>query len=261
MTTVLESVSYAWRSRRAWWFTATARSKARFARTALGSFWLGFSNLLSIAPLSVVYGTIFKVQDFDYYVVFLGTGLAIWNAISASASSTPVLFDYNSRLLKNTNINPIFYTLEEWAFQLQTFLQSLVIVLLALSYYQPSLYPHLFSAGLLPMLNLELFLYWFTLIISLLGARYRDLYQLVPIMVALAFLLTPILYEKKNLGDLAWIADFNPFYRFLSPFRDALIQGEFKLDEAAVLLLVNSLGILLALLLLNRERKNLPFLI
>ena len=51
------------------WFTATARTRARFART-FGKFWLGLSNLLSIGALALVYGTVFKVQDFSTYGVF-----------------------------------------------------------------------------------------------------------------------------------------------------------------------------------------------
>jgi lipopolysaccharide transport system permease protein len=261
MTTVLESLQYAWRSRRAWWFTATARTKARFARTVLGSFWLGLSNLLSIAALSVVYGTVFRIENFNQYVVYLGTGLVTWNAIASSVTSAPSLFEYNSVHLKNTNLNPIFYTLEEWAFQVQTFLQSLALVLLVLSLYQPTLFSHFLGAGMLPLLNLILFIYWVPLILCLLGARFRDLFQLVPIVVQLVFLLSPILYEKKTLGHLAWTADFNPFYRFLSPFRDALLHGEFKPGKAAVLFLVNVVGIVLSLLLLSRERKNLPYFV
>ena len=86
---IIESLAYGWRSRRAWWFTATSRTRARFARTALGGFWLGLSNLLSIAALSLVYGTVFKVQDFSNYAVFLGTGLVVWNALAAAIGSFP----------------------------------------------------------------------------------------------------------------------------------------------------------------------------
>ena len=57
-SSVRSTVNEAWRMRRAWWFTATARARARFARTTLGSFWLGLSNLLSIAALALVYGTV-----------------------------------------------------------------------------------------------------------------------------------------------------------------------------------------------------------
>ena len=79
--------------RRAWWFTATARTRARFARTTLGSFWLGLSNLLSIAALALVYGTV-SSKDF-VYVVYLGIGLVVWNSISAAIGSAPNLFEHN----------------------------------------------------------------------------------------------------------------------------------------------------------------------
>ena len=38
---VRSTLSEAWRMRRVWWFTATARTRARFVRTYFGSFWLG----------------------------------------------------------------------------------------------------------------------------------------------------------------------------------------------------------------------------
>ena len=79
---VRSTFSDAWRMRQAWWFTATSRTRARFARTFLGSFWLGLSNLLSIAALALVYGTVFKVQDFSTYVVYLGIGLVVWNGLT-----------------------------------------------------------------------------------------------------------------------------------------------------------------------------------
>jgi lipopolysaccharide transport system permease protein len=261
MTTVFKSLHYAWRSRRAWWFTATARTRARFARTALGSFWLGLSNLFSIAALALVYGTVFKVQDFSRYVVYLGTGLVIWNAIAAALSAAPILFEYNAGHLKNTNLNPIFYTLEEWAFQVQSFAQSFGLVLVVLSFYQPTLLLNLLSVGLLPLLNVILFLYWLPLLLCLSGARFRDLFQLVPIIIQLVFLLSPILYEKESLGTMAWTADYNVLYRILSPLRHALIQGEFKAGQSFVILAVNVAGIGISLFLLERQRRYLPFLV
>jgi lipopolysaccharide transport system permease protein len=111
------------------------------------------------------------------------------------------------------------------------------------------------------LLNLLLFLYWVPVIVCLLGARYRDVYQLVPIALQLVFLLSPILYEKKNLGALSWTADLNPLYRVLSPLRDSLIEGRLLGWKDALLLLANLLGILLATWLINRERRHLPFLI
>ena len=60
----------------------------------------------------------------------------------------------------NTNLNPIFYVLEEWSFQLQTFIQSFALVVLALSWFQHSLLIHFLMYGWLPIINLFMFLCW-----------------------------------------------------------------------------------------------------
>lgn len=261
MNTVVDCLRFGWNSRRAWWFTATARTRERFARTTLGSFWLGLSNLLSISVLAVVYGTVFRVQDFSAYVVYLGTGMVVWNCIAASIQAAPGLFRSNAANLKNTNIHPVFYSLEEWAFQVQTFLQSFVLVLLALSVFKPTLLLHLLGAGLLPFFNLLLFIYWFPLLVCLVGVRYEDFFQLIPIVLQLMFLLSPILYKKEALAGLAWTASFNPLYRVLAAVRDALISGRPELSHGLILLLINAIGISGALWLLQRQRAQLPFLV
>jgi lipopolysaccharide transport system permease protein len=261
MSNPVSAIQFGWKSRRAWWFTATARTRERFARTALGSFWLGLSNLLSIAVLAVVYGSVFKVKDFNTYAVYLGIGLVCWNAIAGAIQSAPGLLRANASNIKNTNLHPVFYSLEEWSFQTQTFFQSFGLVLLALMVFQPSLLAHLFTAGLLPLGNLLLFIYWFPLLVCLLGARYEDFFQLIPIVLQLMFLLSPILYQKEALGPVAWTADLNPLYRVLSSLRHALIRGELKLDQALIILLMNCLGLALAIWLLERQRRELPFLV
>ena len=259
--TVLSTLRYAWVTRRVWWFTATSRTKARFARTALGSFWLGLSNLFSIGVLAVVYGAVFKVQDFSNYVVYLGLGLVVWNCISSAISGSPNLFEHNRDHLHNTNLHPVFYSLEEWAFQLQSFVQSFLLVTLSLSFFQTTILSNLLLWGWLPLLNLSLFLYWFPMLTCLLGARFRDLYQLVPIALQLVFLLSPILYDKKNLGSMVWTADFNPLYRILSPIRHTIMSGELQLNACLILLVLNFFGVWFSIRLLNRQRPNIPFLV
>ena len=98
-------------------------------------------------------------------------------------------------------------------------------------------------------------------IVCLLGARYRDFYQLVPIVLQLVFLLSPILYRKDNLGAMAWTANLNPLYRLLSPVRHSLMAGEIQWSAGLLLLGLNLLGLWVALHWLNRERPHLPFLI
>ena len=258
---VFSQIRYAWHMRRVWWFTATARTKARFVRTKLGSLWLGLTNLLSVAVLATVYGTVFNVQDIQHYAVYLGVGMVLWTALSGAISSAPNLFEHSRENINNINIPPIFYALEEWAFQLQTFGQSLLMVALGLSIFKPQLIPNLFLFGIPGLLNLVIFMFWLPLIVCLLGARYKDLYQLVPIVLQLVFLLSPVLYTKKSLGAYAWIATFNPLYQAFGPLRDSIINGHSNLQFNALFLIANLVGLYLGLRLLRRDAKVLPFLL
>ena len=128
------SLKKAWEIRNVCFFSANARTKERFVRTKLGSFWIGLSNLLSITLLSFVYGTVFKVKDINEYILYLGIGMVIWNSLSTAISASPNLLIQNEQKIKNMNIDPIFYSLEEWIFQVQSLLQSFSLVLIVLAF-------------------------------------------------------------------------------------------------------------------------------
>lgn len=256
---ILITIKYGWSSRRAWWFTASSRTAERFSRAALGSFWIGLSNLLSVAALSLVYGTVFKVANFKEYVIFLGLGLSIWNSIALSISSAPNLFKANAGNIQNTNTNPIFYTLSEWAFQIQTFIQSFGLVVICLALLKPVIILNLITVAILPIANIILFIYWFPLTLTILGAKYEDFFQLIPVALQVSFLLSPILYEKEALGQYQIIATVNPLYRILELARNSLIEGKVDILLITISTLVNITMVVLAIALLEKKRKSLPF--
>ena len=124
-----------------------------------------------------------------------------------------------------------------------------------------NLVANLLLVGWLPLINLLLLIYWLPLVVCMAGARYRDLYQLVPIVLQLVFLLSPILYFQKNLGALAWTAQLNPLYQVLGALRGCLIEGSSPTARDLILLMANLIGIALSIAMLNRQRRQLPFLV
>ena len=258
---LLDNFKFAFKTRKAWWYTASSRSRARFARTTLGSFWLGFSNLLSIGTLGIVYGTVFSVADFKSYFIYLGFGLVVWNTISSSISSSPNLFAHNSSNIKNMNLKPIFYTLEEWSFQLQTFIQSFILVFFVFLFFKASLIINLLFYSWLPLLNLFIFIYWFPLLVCLISVRFTDIAQLVPILLQLVFLISPILYKKESLGSLEWITSLNFIYQILDPLRESIINGAVNYQTSFFILIINFIGLLYSIRLLDYESKKLPFML
>ena len=258
---LLGNFKFAFKSRKAWWYTATSRSRARFARTTLGSFWLGFSNLLSIGTLGIVYGTVFSVEDFRSYFIYLGFGLLVWNTISSSISNSPNLFACNSSNIKNMNLKPIFYTLEEWAFQIQTFIQSFVLVFFVFLFLKTTLIINLLTYSWIPFLNLFIFIYWFPVIVCLICVRFTDIAQLVPIVLQLVFLTSPILYRKESLGSLDWITNLNFIYQILDPLRISIISGYINYQHSILIFCINLIGLFCTIKLIDVESKRLPFLL
>ncbi len=258
---ISKSLKEAWKLRRVCLYTSTARTRERFIRTKLGSFWVGLSNLISILLLSVVYTAVFKIDNMKEYTLYLGIGIVIWNALSASISSASILLIQNEQKIKNTNLHPIFYSVEEWLFQIQNFFQSFFLIIISLSILKPSIILNLIVFGILPLINFIIFIYWFPLLLCLIGVKYRDLYQLVPILLQLVFLLSPILYMKENLGSLSWIINLNPIYLILDHIRDAILFRQVNILKTLLVLTFNLIGLYISIGNLNRTRKILPFLV
>jgi len=224
----------------------------------LGSFWLGLSNLLSVALLGAVYGAVLKVPNPYTYVIYLGLGLTVWGLISQSVLSGCALFTGRRDQLVNNALPAIFYCLEEWAFQLQTFMQAFVIILAAFGIIRPAVLWHSLTTLWLPLLNLGLFCFWITMMMAVLGSRFKDVGQLMPILLQLMFLVSPILYHREGLGRVGVLADFNPFYRILEPVRTAVIDGRINLNGELLTLALNVLLVVLVALWLKRLRYRLP---
>ena len=258
MNKISKLLDYIIKTRRTYWFTAIAKTKARYARTALGSLWLGLSTLITVLCLGTVYGKVFNVSDFLQYFIYLGLGLVIWMPINESINYAPLVFSKNASTLKNSRIKPIFFVCQEWAFQVQSFMQAFLMVFSVLVILSPSLLLNLFFS-IIHFLNLFLFIFWLKLLISLLGTKFTDLFQLLPAITNLLFLLSPILYQKKNLGSYSFIADFNPIFQVLSLLRKSIIDGTLNIQIGLLVLLGNIFFIFVSLFLYVKMEKKLVY--
>ncbi len=250
---------YALKTRQAWFFTASARTKARFARTFLGNYWLGLSNVLFILSLGLIYGVVFQVENFKDYFIYLGLGFSTWTALGNSINSAPEIFVQNTANISNTTLDPLYYVLEEWIFQIQTFAQTFAIIIIFLGILDFNIFLNFILYSPLHLLNIAIFMFWAPLIICILGIRFCDLFQLVPLFLQLNFLLSPILYEEKSIGKISFYMNFNPLYKILGTFRDSIINGEFLISKFIIIFLFNIIMFLISLSLFNSKKKKIIF--
>ena len=218
-----------------WWYTAWTRTKARFVRTYLGSLWIGLSNLLAVCVLGSVYRFIFNVENFKYYFGYLGVGITIWGFISGSILSSSAVFQNTRDRSLNSEFTPSYFFLEEIVFQFYSLIQSFVPILVVLIVIG-IIKPLSLIISILPFINLFLVVFFFSGVIALIGAKFKDIAQLVPVILQLIFLSSPIMFFKEAMGRAFIISKYNILYRSLSSVRTALLDGNISLASQILLL-------------------------
>ena len=79
---------------------------------------------------------------------------------------------------------------------------------------------------------------------SLVSLWIRDIGQIIPVIVQLLFLVSPIMYQKEALRSLQFVTKLNPLFQYLEPLREAFISG--KVDTLRTIIdLIISLTLLI----------------
>ncbi len=207
------------------WYLALCRNIARYNRTYLGSFWIGLTNLLQVVVLGLVYGTVFKVPSARDYFIYLGFGISIWTFMGGCITSfSDLLIREKNRIL---NYPKSIYDIlaEEYIFQVQVFFQALITLIFFLLFLNSSIIFNIFySIG--PLIVLLVGVFWMSILTSLVSLWIRDIGQIIPVIVQLLFLVSPIMYQKEALRSLQFVTQLNPLYQYLEPLREAFISGK-----------------------------------
>ncbi len=204
-------------------YGAWLRIRMQFARTLLGSSWIGLSALLTMSVLGTIYGTLTRVEDWSAYWVYVALGIVSWNTLATALMNSCTLLERSRERLLNQPLPIGVVVLEEWLTTSLTCLIALTAVLLVMGFLEPQLWGHLLMAGWLGLLNLLLGCLWLTLLIAPIAVSIADLQQLMPVLLQIGFLSSPILFFRQSLGSLSWIANLNPLYAWVRLARDPFL--------------------------------------
>jgi ABC-2 type transport system permease protein/lipopolysaccharide transport system permease protein len=146
---------------------------------------------------------------------------------------------------------------------LQFLHQIIIIVGVFIVFLQPiTLYSLVSGAGLALVIANG---YWLTMIVGIVGARYRDLAQVMTAVLRIAFLATPIIWvvpavseSDPRSGLLAPFLLFNPFYHFLEIIRAPLLGNPITLSTWVVVLFLTVCGFALLDYMQKRYARLVP---
>jgi lipopolysaccharide transport system permease protein len=203
--------------------------KIKYIGSLLGRYWSFLHPLALIAMYSLVFAKVLKLKmdgpSFAHpwaFTLYLCVGLLPWNAFSEMLLRGVGSFQENANLVKKVSFpKEILLTISIGSTSLPLlFSLSLYLLLLLLSGYGLSLW-----ALCVPLVFIlqALFVYGLVLVLSVGNVFFRDIQQLIPIVLQLWFWATPLVYTADKVpAGLKWILYLNPYYYFASLYQQIL---------------------------------------
>lgn len=211
---------------RHWLWRALGRNdvRHRYSGSLIGSLWVGLNLALLVAALTFLFSAALG-ESWRTYAPYVAIGLVLWQFVHGTLNEAPQLFVTAAETIRNT---PLPLSL----FAMRLVWRNVVV----LAYQMPVLAALLLAFGIgpsrwvltLPLALLVLFAAGFsaTLLLGVLGARFRDVQQLVTNLLQLLFFVTPIFWLPAALGaERAWLAFGNPIFAFIDIVRAPLLGG------------------------------------
>lgn len=240
------SLSKLWGAR--WLLSSWVRRDftVQYRQSALGPLWA------VVQPLSllVVYGIVFR-QVLDVrpprgsYLVFALCGLIPWTFVASATARSVQSLANAAPIIKQVSFPRCVVPLATTGVTVVDLALGTVVLLVTQLVANGRL--HLASLSLVVIyLDLVLLLAGLSVIGALFGALVRDVRFLVPLVLQVAFIATPVMYPRSLVpARFGWVYDLNPVSRVIEAVRAAVIDGRWPspsllagLTVAGVVLLI-----------------------
>ena len=201
----------------------------KYAGSLMGAAWAFIQPLMTI----VIYWFIFQVgfgsKPVDGYpfILWLISGLIPWFFISECITSVTASMAEYSYLVKKVvfNIDILPLTRVMSCLFVQAFLIVVTILFFAFFGYWPDIYYLQLPYYMLYMIVLLVGIGYLT---SALYPFFKDLLQIVNIVMQVIFWLTPMVWDFSIMPEMVQkILVFNPIYYIVEGYRNALVHKEF----------------------------------
>ena len=240
-----------------WTALANREIKSRYRRTVLGPIWIVILVMVSAAAISLVYGALLG-RPFAAYFVFVAASLVSWTLIANVISEAASLLWLSGTLMKTFHVSAMTLILANLLKNLIVWAHAIVPALICAAIVMPG---DVRAVMMLPVgvLLVLVNIGWIAFAIALIGSRFRDVYDLVIMLMTLAFLVTPVIWDTSMLGELSYLAELNPLTHLLDLIRRPVLGQWPALTSFVVGGVGAVLGWPLATLLFVSSRQRLAF--
>jgi len=224
--------------------------RERYVGTGFGQLWYFISPVVTIFIYTVIFSDFMKMKmniiDNSYaYSIYLVPGLLAWTSFSTIVMRLNSSFFEKAGLIKKINVPMYVFQLSIIMTEFFTFCIAMLLGMgFLLLVGQPINWTFLW---LVPVMLIQtLFAFGFGVILSLFAPFFRDLKEIVPIVIQLWFWATPIIYIKTMIENkYPFILHYNPFFYFVDIYHDIFVYSKAPSFESLAIISAIMLGSLL----------------
>lgn len=232
--------------------------RAKYVRSLLGPFWITISTAIMVGLMGPLYGLLFGQPAVDY-VVYLSVSFVIWIFISTNITEASQIYIVSDFYIKQIALPFTFYIYRHLAKNGIILLHNSVLLVIAFI-----LIPNKdgWSLLLLPVGILLVVgnLFWITTLLAIMGARYRDINQLVINLVQITFFLSPIMWKVDMLPESKhFLIMINPLYHLVEILRAPILGINISFYSYIFTFVLLVLGMSVTFVIFARYRSRIAY--
>ena len=219
--------------------------KVRYKQTALGVSWIFLQPLLSTFVFSFLFGGLLNIQSGEVpYPVFALTGLITWNYFASSLSKSSTSLVNSSNLITKIYFPRLIIPIAGVLSGLVDFFISFLLLLLIMLIYQVKIATTILYIPILLLFALLTAL-GFSLWLSALNVRYRDINYIIPFFIQTWMYITPVIYPTTLIPDkyefVRMLLGLNPMTGVVEGFRWSLLGNQLAAAQAPMQIILISI--------------------
>jgi len=204
--------------------------KVRYSRPMLGFLWAFLSPVFMVGIFYIVFSLILKVEIKEApFILYLMSAVFPWSFFQDSVVSSSTSLVDNRNLIKESALPHYLIPVSIVLANAINFLPSLCILIIAILFMTGGLPIFIAFLPLTLITHLAMTL-GFSIIISILYVKYRDIKYLLDVAMLLLFYLTPVFYSLELVKSafspfLFKIYLYNPFVGLCNFYRITFFRG------------------------------------
>lgn len=238
-------------------FMALSDVRSRYKRSVLGPLWITLGTAVGSVGLGLLWSELLKV-DAKSFVPTLTAGLIIWQLVSGVLTESCGLYGRQASIIRNMSLPLSIHPMQLLCKHLINFAHNIpVFIVLAIVLGVSVNVNTLFLIPALLLVGLNLL--WICLLLSVLGARFRDLEHIVAMVIPLLMFVSPVFYRPNYLPISQKIIWMNPLSYFIEIIRDPLMGVAPPMFVIQGNLLMLAVGWVGAVWLFNKKHDRIAF--